>query len=178
MAKPVVPSHALLFCGILFSEGRNYKDIFRILEKKYGQIILVSQIFDFKETDYYKPEMGDKIKRVYLGFNNLIPMEQIKVIKLDTNRMEIELFSEFRKRRVNIDPGYITNSKVVLATTKNQQHRIYLGDGIFAEVTLRYHKGSFIPWEWTYRDYRREESILFFNHLREIYRKKLKKTSG
>jgi len=178
MGKPVIPPKALLFCGILYSEGIHKQEILEVLEQKFGKTILASPTFDFRETDYYKPEMGQRIKRVFLGFDHLIPMENIVSIKLETNCMEMELFSDQGKRKVNIDPGYITISKVVLATTKNHQHRIYLGEGIFTEVTLRYRKGSFIPWEWTYRDYRREETILFFNQLREIYRKKIKKPSG
>ena len=78
------------------------------------------------------------------------------------------------KRRVNIDPGYISQSKLVLATTKDHSHRIYLGQGIFAEVTLRYYKGTFRAWEWTYPDYASPPYIAIFNHIRKLYKEQLK----
>nr|HID14469.1 DUF4416 family protein [Anaerolineae bacterium] len=60
------------------------------------------------------------------------------------------------------------------ATTKDWQHRVYLGGGIYAEVTLRYRKGSFQPWEWTYPDYRSPEYIAIFNHIRQLYARQLR----
>ncbi len=114
--------------------------------------------------------MGKNLTRVFAAFDNLIEKDRIVDIKLKTNQIEDNLFSVNGKRSVNIDPGYLTSAKVVLATTKNFQHRLYLKKGIFAEVTLRYKKDSYSPWEWTFRDYKREESIDFFNKLRVIYR--------
>ena len=73
------------------------------------------------------------------------------------------------KRRINLDPGYISQSKLVLATTKNHGHRIYLGKGIYAEVTLRYRNKAFRPWEWTYPDYRTEEYVEILEEIRSIY---------
>ena len=101
-------------------------------------------------------------------------MGQIVDIKLKTNKIEDEVFTESGKRMVNIDPGYLTSAKVVLATTKNFQHRIYINRGIYAEVTLRYMKDGFSPWEWTFKDYKRKETIDFFNELRILYRQVLK----
>jgi hypothetical protein len=103
-------------------------------------------------------------------------MDRIAEIKYRTNRIESEVFSSGGRRRVNIDPGYLTNAKVVLATTKDYGHRIYLADGIYVEVTLRYNakEKTFLPWQWTFRDYQREESLRFFRALRDIYTRRMK----
>ena len=94
-------------------------------------------------------------------------------MKLFTNNLEQEFTSQ-GKRQINLDPGYIDLSKLVLATTKNHQHRLYLGQGIFAEVTLRFVRKSFRPWEWTYPDYRTDHYIRFFNQVRQTYLEQLR----
>jgi hypothetical protein len=90
-------------------------------------------------------------------------------VKLRTNTLEREL-SSCGKRAVNIDPGYITLSKAVLATTKNYSHRIYLREGIYAEITLAWEKGTFTPRPWTYPDYRTDTAVSFFNRARKLLR--------
>ena len=151
----------------------NLEKIKRTISSYFGRILLTSDIFEFTESSYYDEEMGKPIYRVFFGFDRLIDMESIVEIKLQGNFIEKMHFSKDGRRTVNIDPGYLTLAKVVLATTKNFQHRLYLGNGIYAEVTLRWRKGTFSEWEWTYRDYRRDESIRFFNELRDIYRKRI-----
>lgn len=169
-----LPLKAILFTGLIYNISAHPKNIHRALEGEFGSVCLTSRTFSFDETDYYREEMGAELLREFIAFDALISMESIPDIKLCTNRIEMELFSKNSRRLVNIDPGYLTQGKVILATTKNFQHRIYLGKGIYGEVTLRYRKTSFIPWEWTYKDYRRDESIEFFNKLRHIYRTKMK----
>ncbi|MBN2323178.1 MAG: DUF4416 family protein [Spirochaetes bacterium] len=164
------PTRAILFCGLLLNGRADEKEVAETLEREFGRIILKSEPFVFTETDYYKAEMGEGLTRVFVGFDRFIEKELIVDIKRATVDIERERFSEREGRNVNIDPGYLTSAKVVLPTTKNFQHRIYLRDGIFAEVTLRYRRDSFEAWEWTYPDYLRPASIRFFNRLREIYR--------
>lgn len=171
------PNQAILFAGLLYNIYVKPFTIYSILENKFGRICLESQTFPFIETNYYKSEMGSNLRRVYIAFAPLFDMEQIVDIKLKTNKIEDEVFTESGKRMVNIDPGYLTSAKVVLATTKNFQHRIYIKKGIYAEVTLRYMKNSFFPWEWTFKDYKRKETIDFFNELRILYRQMLKNCS-
>jgi len=167
------PLKAILFTGLLFNKTVEPDHIYEILEKEFGRIILKSSPFIFKETDYYKNEMGPDLTRVFAAFDIFIEGDSIADIKIKTNRIEETIFSTNRKRTVNIDPGYVTSAKVVLATTKNFQHRIYLKKGIFAEITLRYRGKSYEPWEWTFKDYRLKESIDFFNSLRAVYRAKV-----
>ncbi len=165
------PPRVNLFTGLLYNNSVAKEKIFSVLEDAFGKIVLTSAFFPFIESNYYDTEMGKNIIRVFAGFESLIDPSDIPDIKIRTNEIEERVFSSSGSRDVNIDPGYLTNSKVVLVTTKNIQHRIYLKKGIYGEVTLRYRKGSYIPWEWTYPDYRKPESISFFNRLKEIYKK-------
>jgi hypothetical protein len=164
------PQKALLIAAVLYSDQLDSSTVLHRLEDDFGSIALRSTSFSFTETDYYEEEMGKNLTREWFAFRRRVEQDEIASIKLRCNQMERQYFSRESRRLANIDPGYLTPGKVVLATTKDNQHRLYLGDGIFGEVTLRYRHGSYEPWEWTYRDYRREESLRFFNQVRSIYR--------
>ena len=90
------------------------------------------------------------------------------LLKIQTNKIE-EKYSENNKRRINIDPGYVTQAKLVLATTKNYSHRIHLAKGIFGDVHLTVYKGKFKPNPWTYPDYKEKFVLEFFDNVRKIY---------
>jgi hypothetical protein len=136
------------------------------LAGKFGSIDFESPVFDFTFTDYYTAEMGEHLKRQFISFRKAIAPAALAGIKRFCNRLEKRLFSRAGKRLVNIDPGYLTLAKLVLATTKDQQHRLSIGNGIFAEVTLRFRDKTFQKWDWTYPDYCAAESIAVFNHIR------------
>jgi hypothetical protein len=136
---------------------------------QHGPIALVSDAFDFTETDYYTATMGSDLKKQFLAFERLIDAAALPDIKRHTNDWEIEYASLARHpepRPLNLDPGYITPAKLVLASTKDHAHRIYLRDGIYAEITLAYRHKQWQPLEWTYPDYRREDFHQFFTHCR------------
>jgi hypothetical protein len=97
----------------------------------------------------------------------------LATVKHMTNRLEVRWSTPQGQRRVNIDPGYLDLAKVVLASTKDHSHRLYIGEGIFAEVTLRYRQRAFQVWEWTYPDYRTPVTLTFFHHLRALYKGQL-----
>jgi hypothetical protein len=175
MGRVCTPSKAILFSGILYNVKMNENNICTCLEDNFGKILLMSEVFRFTETDYYFHEMGILMRR-WIGFDRLIDMDEITDIKLLSNKIEQQFSTGNGNRLVNIDPGYLTEGKVVLATTKNNQHRIYLKDGIYAEVTLRYRCGGYIPWEWSFKDYKREEASNFFSSLRDVYRLKTVKS--
>lgn len=122
------------------------------LEQAFGGIDLVGPWMDFDYTDYYAPEMGKPLYRRMLVFKNLIAQSDLARIKLRTNDIEIQ-YAQGGKRRVNIDPGYLLYERFVLATGKNYSHRIYIGQGIYADLTLVYQKGAYQPLPWTYPDY-------------------------
>ena len=173
MGQVQTPQKAMLFAGLLYSDHINPPVIHNRLEHELGPIILHSNPFPFTETEYYAEEMGAVLTREWVAFDRLIDQEEISSIKLCCNAVELEHFSDQGRRHVNIDPGYLCFGKVVLATTKDNQHRLYLRDGIYGEVTLRFNKGNYVPWEWTYRDYRREEALHFFRQLRSLYRSRI-----
>ena len=175
MGKIKYPKPVKLIAGFIFAQEKIFFQAKEELVKKFGEIDFESPLFSFNYTDYYRKEMGNKLWRKFVSFKRLFDPEKIVSVKLFTNEIE-QKFSSGKKRKVNIDPGYLTLSKLVLTTTKNFAHRIYLGKGIYAEVTLRYIKGKgFQPWEWTYPDYRSEDYLEVFNSLREKYKKQLEK---
>ena len=136
---------------------------------QYGPIFS-SEPFDFTETDYYAATMGTGLKKQFLAFERLIDSAALAGIKRETNDYEAEyaaLGQHAEQRPLNLDPGYLTPAKLVLASTKDHAHRIYLGGGIFAEVTLVYRQRKWQPLEWTYPDYRREDYQRFFTRCRE-----------
>jgi hypothetical protein len=143
-------------------------DVLVILKGKLGEIDLKSKIFDFVYTDYYQKEMGDQLKKVYISFEPLFYSEKMPEIKIYTNLLEKQ-FSVGNKRKVNLDPGYIEKAKLILVTTKNYSHRIYLGSGIFGDLQYRMMSGSFQWTDWTYPDYKEDEVVHFFKRVRDRY---------
>ena len=158
---------------MLSNKEDRFRDAKRALEAKFGPVDMSSSIMDFSHTDYYEEEFGSGLKRLFLTFKKTLPVNNIFEVKLVTCRLENRFFAN-NKRQVNIDPGYLSLSKLVLFSTKDYSHRIHLGKGIFAEVTLRFEKHSFMPWPWTYPDYATKEYIDFFNAVRQCYSKQLK----
>jgi hypothetical protein len=145
------------------------------LSQKFGSVDFRSDVMPFDYTRYYEREMGSDLLRKFVTFEKMIQPAEIVEIKLFTNELEEEfLYPDTDRRRVNLDPGYVSAAKLVLASTKDHMHRIYLGDGIYAEVTLRMERGTFRSWSWTYPDYSSEKYIEIFNEIRRIYMKQLR----
>jgi hypothetical protein len=141
----------------------------------WGPIALESEAFAFDDTAYYEREMGAGLRKVFFAFERLIDPAELIERKLTAKEWE----EEFRAsgdapeaRPLNLDPGYLTEAKLVLATTKDRDHRLYLDRGIYAEVTLHFHRGAWRPREWTYPDYRRSEYHRFFDRCRDYYRER------
>lgn len=126
----------------------------------------------FLYSDYYKREMGD-LSRCFVIFSELRSREDLVDAKLKTNALEEDM-SVSGRRRVNIDPGYLALEHIVLATTKGYSHRLYLGRGIFGDLTLIFHDGGYKPLEWTYPDYGSEETTQMFNRWRQQYKEQLR----
>lgn len=162
-----------LTVGFIFSnEGDLYKAKL-YLKKQFGKIDFESQTLPFIHTAYYEKEFGKDLKRVFISFQRLILPEELPQIKIITKRIEKKL-SNRAYRRINIDPGYLDYAKLILASTKDYKHRIYLDKGIYAEVTLFYQNRTFHSWEWTYPDYKTSEYIRIFNRIRQIYVEQVK----
>ena len=172
------PKPGLLFFGLLAGSAERLDEACDRLGREYGKIIRRSEVIPFSHSTYYEREMGSGLLRQWALSEKLIGQDEIVDIKLRTNTIEDELRpTGAGGRSVNIDPGYVTTAKVVLATTKDCSHRLYVGRGIYAEVTLAYRsaKQGFQPWPWTYPDHREAAAFGFFNAARGEYLKRLKK---
>jgi len=168
MGMPKRSHPVKLIIGFIFSEKETYPKVIKILQKRFGKIDYESPCLAFEYTGYYQNELGKGQIRIFISFKKLIKPEALAKIKLFTNRVENK-FSSSGRRRINIDPGYLDPAKLVLASTKDYNHRIYLQRGIFAEITLTFQGGTFRPWEWSYPDYQTKEYAEIFNKIREIY---------
>ncbi len=163
----------MLVMGVLSTKG--FPDSLKArLESEFGYIAEVTEAFPFSFTDYYVPEMGEGIMRFFLRFDQLISPDKLAEIKEKTNEIE-SLYSEDGKRKINLDPGTLSEANLILATTKNRSHRIAIGRNLFAEITLIYQKHGYQSFPWTYADYKSErvQSILlsFRSELLKIRRK-------
>ena len=138
------------------------------LRNIYGPTEPHEKILPFDYTGYYYDEFGRPLKRKLMCFKRLISKEKIFRAKVRTNRIEDGLRKN-GKRTVNIDPGYVTEAKLVLLTTKDYTHRVYVGNQIFAESTLFFRDNAFRPWPWTYPDYASDEIRAYFNEVRRMY---------
>jgi hypothetical protein len=146
-------------------------------ESTWGPIALESDRFDFDETDYYDQSMGPEQQKTFFAFDRLMGPGELAERKLASNQAELAYAAEHPAefaRPLNLDPGYITEGKLLLASTKNHAHRIYLDQGIYAEITLRYRGGGWQPWEWTYPDYQRADFQAFFDRCRSHLRQRLR----
>jgi hypothetical protein len=159
MGQTRQPLKAKLFVAMLIApDGMDKIDSFdRALEEPFGPIDLKSPHWPFDFTEYYTPEMGPNLIRRIVSFENIIDPAFLVRAKLITNDLERQFTRQLRGenqgRIINLDAGYLTLGQILLATTKSYSHRIYLDQGIWAEVTLRFLKGRYEKWEWTYPDY-------------------------
>lgn len=157
-----------LVCAITHNNSGKEVLARRLLEEHFGEVALESEHYPFVFSDYYVEEMGSGLQKYFVSFSRLIRPDELVEIKLWTNDIEQQLATA-GKRNVNLDPGYLEGAKLVLATTKDYSHRIYLGQGIYGDLHLRYRHGRFEPLEWTYPDYRQPLALDFFARVREWY---------
>ena len=163
------PKPAKLIIGILAANQDCLKTVAELLPKDFGPIDLTSDTWPFDQTDYYADQTGQHILRQFVSFEKLIDPGRLTDIKHKTNEIEQQLANRLNldlPRPVNLDPGLIEPSKLVLATTKNYSHRIYIGQKMYAEVTLIYDKGNWRPLDYTYPDYRQNCYHEFFSTVR------------
>ncbi len=177
MGEPTRHYPVLLIAAISsrYSEGLTWS--MERAPQAWGPLVLQSPVFDFTETGYYESTMGTDLKKILVAFETLIDPAMMADIKHASNQWEIEFQQQNQypePRPINIDPGYITEAKLILATTKDRDHRIYLRDGIYAEVTLHYRGKGWEASRWTYPDYLRTDYQDFFSQCRKWLRDKRK----
>ncbi|MEO5357251.1 MAG: DUF4416 family protein [Nitrospirae bacterium YQR-1] len=162
----------VLFAGLLYADEHYLTQAKDLLIGRLGTILMESEETPWDHSAYYTGELGTPIKRRFIFFNNLINTGLIADIKLKTIAIEKDI-SIAGTRKINIDPGYLTLAKVVLPTTKNRSHRIYLKNGIYAETTLIYIGDNYRPHLFTYTDFTNEATLELLNKVRKIYKNKL-----
>jgi len=171
MGQPRAPLPVKLICGLLYADEGIPSLARKLLMRRFGPLDMERDLGPFNSTDYYADEMGPNLRRWFYSFERLIRPDALADIKLQTNEVEREMAEDFAAlgvaRPANLDPGYVDLSKLVLATTKDRSHRIYLGQRIHAEVTLQFADGRWQPLPWTYPDYRLPRYHEFFTHVRE-----------
>jgi hypothetical protein len=174
--QPHDPTPVKLFCGVLHSDAEIFEQALLLLAAKYGRIDWQSKPFLFEQTDYYVPEMGSPIYRLFITFQELINPKEIARIKIECNEIE-ERLAVNGSRKVNLDPGYMDYDKVVLASAKYAGHKVYLDHGIYADVTLMYRRGKFQPSDWCFPDYKTGLYEEIFLRIRANYKGQLHKSN-
>lgn len=168
------PLPALAVLSVLSAEWEPlWPDIRDELAPVFGECEYVSDLLDFSHTTYYDAELGSPLRRRILAFRDLVPQQRLADLKLETVRLELAHARPNGSRRVNLDPGLLTQERLVLATGKNFPHRIYLGRGIYADLTLVYTRSGWQNQPWTFPDYATPAMHELFFGLRESYRAKL-----
>ena len=163
------PKPVKLIIGILAADHQCLHAAIEALTAKFGKADITSDVWPFDKTDYYKDETGPRILRQFISIERLIAPGKLAKVKHKTNKLEQKLAAKLGlplPRPVNLDPGIIEPSKLILATTKNYSHRIYIGKKMYAEVTLIFDKGSWRPLPSTYPDYKQRRYFDFFAKVR------------
>ncbi len=168
------PKPVKLIASIFSADASRIDAAQAALEEQFGPVDFRSDLLPFDHTDFYTPEFGEGIVRRIVAFERLVHPEDLPRIKRLTNALESTMSDSEGRRSVNVDPGYVSEGKMVLATTKDHRHRLYLGEGIYGEVTLYYEKGEFRAWEWTYPDYASPPYRRMFTEIRARYREQLR----
>lgn len=167
------PSPVKLFFAMLYPSREVFDWAIRQIARYVGEIDLLSEEWPFTWTDYYA-SIGAHLLRRFASTRGLVSPEGLFRLKHLSNFLE-EISGGGEGRRVNLDPGYLDAARVVLFTTKDSAHRVYVGEGIYAEVTLRYRRGRWTFHDYTYPDYRDARYLAFFDELRRSYLGEIKK---
>jgi hypothetical protein len=168
MSVPQAAKPAKLVIGVFTPNKKIVDNLALELSSQFGQIDLISSWMDFNYTSYYEPEMGSALVRRVFTFKRLIEQGELAAVKIATNQIE-QAYSPGGRRAANIDPGFMLQERFVLASGKNFSHRIYIGLGIYADLTLIYQKGSFQKLPWTYPDYADQAMLKFLDQVRRKY---------
>jgi len=171
--KPEPAQPVKYFIGALYSSKKILDEAIKILEAQLSPVDYESEPFPFRNTDYYDSEMGIPIHRKFYSFTDPVSPGFLAEAKLVTNKTEI-LLAISGQRKVNLDIGYMDYDKVVLASAKYGIHKIYLNNGIYADMALHYEKGQFTPYHWAFMDFRSPEYYPFFLKIRSLYKSQVK----
>ena len=177
MAVPTQPVPVKLFIAALYRDTGPLQRARKKLTSAFGPTDYVSPAYPFAHAGYYAEEMGEPLHRRFFSFRELIDPGAIVACKLRTNEIEAEL-SEAGKRTVNLDAGYLDYGKVVLASMKFHNQKIYLAEGVYADMNLLYEKDRFKPFEWTFPDFRSGTYDRALLHIRSLYKADMRRRQG
>ena len=166
--RPAKPDPVKPVVSVFTAEAGLFSPVLKRLEERFGAVDLLSEPLPFTTTDYYREEFGDGLTRKVASFERLMGAEELAQAKLFTNRVEDD-YTSGNRRRVNIDPGYMALEKFVLASCKNFSHRIFIGDGVWADLTLMYVDEGFTALPWTYPDYKEDAMTGILAEIRKRY---------
>jgi hypothetical protein len=162
------------FAAVAHTPGIDLEHVIKEIETIFSPVEITSPVYDYTHfTEYYNQEMGAEITKKFIVFRNVMSPGLLPKMKLAANTLEDKYKIENR-RPLNIDPGYISEAKLILATTKNYSHRIYLNSGIFGDLHLMFSHKQFQAMPWTYPDYQTPEMLRFFEGVRERYLQQVK----
>lgn len=177
MSRRGVPAHAKLLVSVIYREERRFAEVLESIRSGYGEVEENSEAFPFDRTEYYGKEMGSPLYRRFVVMEALVPRDALADAKLRAETLEGD-FSVEGKRTVNLDPGLLTEENFFLATGKNYSHRVYLRDGVFADLTLVYMKGEYRAMAWTYPDFASDEIRGYLGKVRKALRAARKPGTG
>ncbi len=178
------PKPVKLIVAVMAADNKCLSAALDAIVAEFGTTDFESDIWPFDQTDYYKDQTGPHIVKQFVSIEKLIDPDELAQIKHKTNQIEQEQAELLRSsgvvwpRPINLDPGIIEPSKLILASTKNYSHRIYIGDRMYAEVTLTFHKGKWQPFPYTYPDYKQPGYHEFFSKVRTRLIEQRRKTQG
>jgi len=163
------PKAAALVVSVIYRLEERFEEAALRMASVWGEPERIGGPFPFDRTDYYRPEMGEPLLRRFFVAGRLVPRDALPAVKIAAEEIEQQCSVEGR-RTVNVDPGLLTEENFILATGKNFSHRVYLGNGVFADLTLVYRQGEYRALPWTYPDYASGEIRSFLGQIRERYR--------
>lgn len=169
MSRRKTPQPARLLISVIYREEKDFERSLSGIASRLGDVAQTSMPFPFDRTDYYEREMGKPLFRRFVLTKDAVSRDELASAKLAAETIEREC-TVYGKRTVNIDPGLLADENFILATGKNYSHRIYLRDGVFADLTLVYERGEYRPLPWTYPDFASAEIRTFLTGLRRELR--------
>ncbi len=170
---PEVP--VKVFAAIIWAGNAPRHKVIATMEKEWGEVDYFSKKVPFNFTTYYAAEMGTELVRELISFQTLMSAAALPGLKHTAIAVE-EQFLVDNKRCVNIDVGYLDFHKVVLASTKSGRHKIYMSEGIWADLTLMYREAEFTSFDWTFPDFKAGIYNSILEEIRQLYKKQIKES--
>lgn len=172
------PLPVKIFVGMVSSDAALFEEVGAKLEEALGPADMRSPIWKWDHTNYYSKEMGEDLKRTFIFFKRLVDPGIMPDLKLKTIEQENMYLNANGGRKINLDPGYLDSARVLLVSGKDFSHRVYIGKGIYGEVTLVYSGNDYQILPYTYPDFKFKEYQDLFKKARRLYRSEMENLKG